>query len=314
MIGHEYAEFLESFLADVPNWGIQHPGVLRQLENATERLLLAPARVFESSGASESEILAEQQACNDRLRPFWKRGPFGNEITHWPAGPGSARAMELVYSNEPPRNDSSSHYTEWFLLTRDLAHAVRSRRDVLRELLTAELNTRPGAVQILDLACGPCRSLREALPQIAGPERIALRAVDTDAPMQAQNRAFFGQSQTQHWNFEVANVLRIDLGEGVNDIVYSTGLYDYLPSDTLAALWRRVYAWLAPGGLAILSVKDGSRFCPLLYRWAVPWSQFLIRVEGEFQQIMQQAGLPKPTRVMRDGTGCILFYLIRKPN
>ncbi len=312
MIGAEYRKFLEEALEDARRWGPHNGAVLRKIELGTVRLLLAPAAEAEAR-APRDEVSDLQRRCQDELRPIWARGPFGHEISHWPSGPGSARAMELIYANDPGVADVAAHYTESFLLTRDLAHAVRSRRDVLREILRTELRARRGDVRVLDLACGPCQSLREALPVLEAPGRIDLLAVDTDGPMQAANRAFFHEERGLPWRFETANALRFDMGVGANHIVYSTGLYDYVGSRALAGLWRKVYASLAPGGVAILSVKDGARFCSLVYRWAVAWSQFYIRTERDFAAILAEAGLPSPEKVERDATGCVLFYSIRKP-
>ncbi|HEY6876443.1 MAG TPA: class I SAM-dependent methyltransferase [Polyangiales bacterium] len=286
---------------------------MRRIELGTERHLLAPARELESMGMAAEELDAYRREVRDALRPIWEKGAFGYEITHWPAGPGSARAMELVYNNQPSPYSVQSHYSEWFLLTRDLAHAVRSRRDTLRDFMLAELNARPKADSVLDLACGPMQSLREALPSLHEPQRLKLRALDTDELAQTNNRAFFRRDHSLPWDFEVANVLEANFGVGEHDLVYSTGLYDYLPSPILARLWKRVYASLKPGGLAVLSVKDGGKFCPLIYRWAVDWSQFFIRTESDFEGIMKSAKLPAPESVLRDATGCIIFYMIRKP-
>jgi SAM-dependent methyltransferase len=313
MIGSEYREFLEKTLAAANRWGTHNAALIRALELGTERHLLGPAREFERGGATAEDVKGERKRTQDTLRSIWDRGLFGYEITHWPAGPGSTKAMELVYGNNPLPYDTRVYYTEAFLLTRDLAHAVRSRRDVLRDLLVREVNGRPGCLSILDLACGPCQSLRESLPLLDEPRRIRLRGIDIDELAQYNNRGFFQRDHRFSWEFDVANALTTDLGAREHDIVYSTGLYDYVPSPRLTELLRKVYASLKPGGVAIVSVKDGRAFCPLFYRWAIDWSQFHIRDENEFASIMARAELPPPESVGRDATGCILVYAIRKP-
>jgi SAM-dependent methyltransferase len=312
MIGQRYGEFLSDALATADEVGPFNPALVRRIENGTQRFLLGPARELEASDMSPEDLAKERKSVQDVLRPIWERGQFGYEITHWPAGPGSARAMELVYNNNPLPYNLAAHYSESFLLSRDLAHAVRSRRDVLRKLLLSEL-AREGDLNVLDLACGPCQSLREALPFLRDPKRIHLRGIDTDELAQLNNRGFFARDHRLPWEFEVGNVLRADLGVEQYDVVYSTGLYDYLASSTLGKLWRRVYDSLKPGGVAWLSVKDGDKFCPLFYRWAIDWSQFHIRQEADFERVMRQVELPQPEKVLRDATGCIIFYVIRKP-
>jgi SAM-dependent methyltransferase len=221
--------------------------------------------------------------------------------------------MELVYANNPLPYDPRVYYSEAFLLSRDLAHAVRSRKDVLRDLLVREINSSPNNLSVLDLACGPCQSLRESMPLLKEPGRIRLRGIDTDELAQYNNRGFFQRDHRLPWEFEVANALTSDFGTREYDIVYSTGLYDYIPSPPLADLWRKVYASVKPGGVAILAVKDGRAFCPVVYRWAVDWSRFYVRDEKEFESILTRAELPPPESVERDATGCVLVYVIRKP-
>jgi SAM-dependent methyltransferase len=317
--GAHYRTFLEEALEEARRWGPNDGALLRQIELGTSRLLLEPAARAEAT-LPRGEVARLQRECQDALRPVWERGALGREITHWPSGPGSARAMELIYRNEAPTGDVASHYTESFLLTRDLAHAVRSRRNVLREALVAALGARGSrgpkghtrALRVVDLACGPCQSLREALPSLDAPGRIELLGVDTDAATQAENADHFQRTHGLPWRFETANARTLDLGRGELDLVYSTGLFDYVGSSSLAEMWRRIYASLAPGGLALLSVKDGTRFCPLFYRWAIPWSQFHIRTEKDFATLVHEAGMPPPERMQRDATGCVLFYFVRK--
>jgi SAM-dependent methyltransferase len=313
MIGSEYRDFLERTLATATRWGPYNAAVIRALELGMERLLLEPAREFERSGPAAEDLKGERKRTQDMLRPIWDKGLFGYEITHWPAGPGSTRAMELIYGNNPLPYDARVYYSEAFLLTRDLAHAVRSRKDVLRDLLVREVNGSPTTLSILDLACGPCQSLRESLPLLKEPSRIRFRGIDTDELAQYNNRGFFQRDHRLSWDFEVGNALTTDLGTGEYDIVYSTGLYDYIHSSLLANLWRKLYASVRPGGIAILAVKDGRTFSPLPYRWAIDWSQFYVRDETEFESLMTRAEMPTPESVERDATGCILIYVIRKP-
>jgi SAM-dependent methyltransferase len=311
MLATEYRECLDDILRDAERFGPSDAALLRRIELSTERLLLTRAREAEA-GATRDELKELRRESQALLRPVWERGLLGHEVSHWPSGAGSARSMELIYENRPLEHALDVHYSEWFLLTRDLAHAVRSRRDVLRDLLLRELGSRARALRVVDLGCGPCQSLREALSDIPEPRRLRVRAIDTDAVTQRVNTEYFCETRGMPWRFETANALRVDLGSGVNDVVYSTGLYDYLTSHTLVTLWRSVYASLAPGGVAFLAVKDGARFCPLFYRWAVPWDQFHVRTTRTFVEIIREAGMPEPEAVCRDATGCVVFYSVRR--
>jgi SAM-dependent methyltransferase len=310
-IGVDYAEFLLEVLHDAQRWGPNHAALLRQMELQTERLLLGPARAFEATASIERMTQATKR-CRDLLRPIWERGAIGYEITHWPRGPGSAAAMELIYRNEYPTSDLSAHYTEWFLLTRDLAHAVRSRKDLLLQHLVGEINARRGAVRILDVACGPCQSLREALPQLRDVSRVELQGIDTDELQQLRNSAFFQRDRGLDFSFVTKNALRAEYAPDCYDIIYSTGLYDYLADRSLERLWKRTYQALKPGGVGLFSMKDSTRYCTLFYRWAIEWNQFQLRSAPDILSIARQAGLPCP-EVARDASGVIMLLIVRKP-
>lgn len=311
MVGVEYRNFLEEALTEAEKWGPDDDALLRKIEIETERLLLKPAERAEED-LDENETRNAQEQCRKILKPIWEIGPFGHEITHWPDGPGSATSMEFVYRNSYPLRDVKSHLTEKFLLTRDLGHAVRSRKNMLRDFLVDELNKREGAVDILDVACGPCQSLREALPLIANPQRVNLCAIDTDELNQKKNEAYFCKSQKLPWRFEVKNALRLPYTPASQDIIYSTGLYDYLSDRLLAKLWCKTYEALKPGGLAALCMKDGGKFNSLFYRWAIEWDQFHIRTDKEILDIAKMAELPEPEEIRRDATGIIMMILVSK--
>ncbi len=311
MVGVEYRNFLEETLSEADKWGTDDEALLRKIENETERLLLKPAREAEAT-LDEAEVNKAQEQCREMLKPIWEIGPFGHEITHWPDGPGSATSMEFVYRKSYPPLDVKSYYTERFLLGLDLGHAVRSRKNLLRDFLVKEFNKRKGAVDVLDVACGPCQSLREALPHISNPQRINLCAIDTDELNQKKNEAYFCKSQKLPWQFIVKNALRLPYTPSSQDIIYSTGLYDYLSDRLLAKLWCRTYKALKPGGLAALCMKDGSKFNSLIYRWAFEWNQFYIRTDKEIFDIVKMAGLPEPEEIKRDATGIIMMILVRK--
>ena len=111
MVGSEYRDFLERTLATAARWGTHNAALIRALELGTERYLLGPAREFERGGPNADDLTRKRKSTQDALRPIWDRGLFGYEITHWPAGPGSTRAMELVYGNNPLPYEPKVYYT-----------------------------------------------------------------------------------------------------------------------------------------------------------------------------------------------------------
>jgi SAM-dependent methyltransferase len=140
---------------------------------------------------------------------------------------------------------------------------------------------------------------------------LHLVGIDTDEHQQLQNAAFFRKSWGVDFSFPVKNALRAPYQPESYDIIYSTGLYDYLKDTSLVRLWNKTFKALKPGGVALLSMKDCTRYCPLFYRWALEWNQFQQRSASHILSLARQAELPS-AEVVRDATGIIMLLVVRK--
>ena len=177
-------------------------------------------------------------------------------------------------------------------------------------------------IQVLDLANGPIQSFKDILvgklvsDDIA--ERIHYNGYDTDGVTQDQNRIWVDEVQTRGtYTFHAAEAVETPF-QGPNhdqqyNIAYGTGFFDYLPDDFLVKYWKQIYAALAPGGSLIISLKDSDRYHAQSYQYLVRWDQFYQRNQAHFEGLLDQAfGGKDPERCVRDETGIILFYVVRK--
>lgn len=320
-------EFIEDGLADAP---LNDPCILRRVELAMEQLL-EMCRKFESQDCVSSESISlARQEIREIAKSFVSSGPFGKEIVMWPRGPGSSTAMRLVYEGLVlPSYSVKAHYSEWYLRTLDLAMAVRSRKDTLRGLLQQEIllaaSRNDKVIHMLDLANGPIQSMKELLQSEQIPStttrRISYRGYDTDEQVQQENAIWAGEvGETilpSAFQFNVGNALqepfRGEAKHSYNDIVFSTGFFDYLPNSLLMKLWKKCFESLKPGGALIISLKDSSKYHSQCYHYLMTWDQFKQRDESEFLDLLEETGL-QPESVCRDQTGIILFYVVRKPS
>mmetsp|Transcript_21662 Transcript_21662/g.60123 ORF Transcript_21662/g.60123 Transcript_21662/m.60123 type:complete len:421 (-) Transcript_21662:1850-3112(-) len=316
------------------------PGRLRRIEISLERLYDA-CRRFEQDEATPDEIAETKEAIRVLARPFTAVGPFGKEISTWPRGPGSSTAMRYVYEGVHllSCNTLLAHYSEWYMRTRDLSLAVLSRKDKLRALLQKELihqsspisnnsksktkiinNDDDESIRILDLANGPIQSLKEVIQDGIVPanvlQQVDYRGYDTDSIIQADNQVWMEESDfTGQFAFHVEDALRApfkgDARKDYNNIVYSTGFFDYLNDSLLKTLWKKCFASLKPGGVLLISLKDSAKYHAQMYHYMVKWDQFFQRNEEHFLQLLDEANL-QPESCIRDSTGIILFYVVRK--
>jgi len=99
----------------------------------------------------------------------------------------------------------------------------------------------------------------------------------------------------------------------MQDIIYSVGLFDYLPTDFLTNLLRALYKMIKPGGKLIASFKDATRYRSQEYHWIFDWDGFLQRNEEDFRNILFDAGIPSSAITeTREDSGVIIFYLVEK--
>ncbi len=100
---------------------------------------------------------------------------------------------------------------------------------------------------------------------------------------------------------------------GMQDIIYSIGLLDYLEDQVNVRLLRALYELLKPGGKLIAVFKDAERYGTQDYHWLVDWGVFYQRSARESRNLIEKAEIPASSvRVQRDASGIIIFYIITK--
>ena len=114
------------------------------------------------------------------------------------------------------------------------------------------------------------------------------------------------------------NVLRIatrknNIGTyGLQDLVYSVGLYDYLTDKVLKRLLNAQMNLLSEGGKMILAFKDCDTYDKTVYDWICDW-QFIERSERQVFDLLGDSGIRDDAlAVSRDASGIILFCVITR--
>jgi len=239
----------------------------------------------------------------------------------WPNGhPGDHKIIEAVYQCTEMSGGLGFYLDKYFLFVITLAVAVRGRKERLCELLLAELSRRPGP-RILDVACGSCREVFELAPAIqkSGAKVICIDT-DTDALDFSANRlSLAGLRGGDQVKFLKYNAIRMinherNLKEfGLQDVIYSVGLFDYLDDAVLTRLLAALYTLLAPGGKLIASYKDSRRYSTFDNRWLLDWDAFYQRTEEDMWSLYEKAGIPiNSITTIRENSGVILFFTATK--
>lgn len=218
----------------------------------------------ERARASESEWRRIVAGCRTRpLRELLHEDPFTGRAFNKPRGyAGDAVLMDYIYGPEDgrpqPEASELGRMIFEFTTSAPASQGVRARRRYMANVIDrlAEETRRP---HVLSLAAG---HLREADLASAVRQRRLGRFVALDA-----DRLSLEEIQRCYGEFGVetvpANLRLLLLGKrelGEFDLIYSTGLFDYLADSTGRRLVTAMFQMLRPGGrLVVANFLPGIR-------------------------------------------------------
>ena len=291
------------------------------LMSETTRAILEMSFVceqFEREHDGDLDVVKNAQAEFRKKTDFlFRKSYFMNRARTWPQGyPGDYQTLEGFYNNRT-LSEGLGYYLDRHFLSTTLAVAVRERKKKQAEILVQELKQRK-APHILDIACGSCRELFELASSLKVADAM-VTCVDFDGDaldFSAARMAHAGLSGDQ-MQFRKYNALKMINHErnvrefGMQDVIYSVGLFDYLDGEVLTRLLSALYHLLQPGGTLIAPFKDARRYRSQEYHWFVVWEGFFQRTVEDMWRLFEKAGIPLVSvSVSRDRSGVIVFFKI----
>lgn len=190
------------------------------------------------------------------VRQLVHQDPFTSRAFHKPRGyAGDAVMMDYIYSHEEnwPRPDASPLGEAIFNYTTQApaSAGVRERRCYVASLLDRFANKR-SFPEVLSVAAG---HLREASLSIGLRRHRFGRfvAMDADTESCEEIHQQYGRYGVEPVVADVRRMLtgRLDLGSF--DLIYTTGLYDYLAESTAQRLTANLFKLLRPGGQLVIA-------------------------------------------------------------
>ncbi len=250
--------------------------------------------------------------------PLFNLSATTNRARTWPEGyPGDYITLEGIYANKVDGVGLARH-VENYCLTSTLAVAIRSRLQKLIHLVQKFTETEAENTNWLNLACGPCRELLSIKPNHS---KRVINCVDTDANALKYAENLLVKTNIGQLNFVKENAFRF-LNAALNikkygyfNLIYSAGLFDYIPSDRLTPLLKALYNSLDTNGWFIAPFKEANYYDTFDYHWYSRWDFFFQRSQEDFKELFKKAGIPEnQITIERDDSGVILFFIIRKVN
>ena len=261
----------------------------------------------------DAQLDGLKKSFREAIAPWFSQSWFMDRAVQKPRGyPGDYEMLEAIYEKQPRSTGIGEALDRYFLQT-SLARAVRGRKDWMRDFLHGFVSSRSAGLRVLDIACGPCREIRE-LGSVKGLRPFSLHALDLDDAALEFSETMLRQAEVEIGDLRMTrqNVLRLTSGPrnvekfGRFDLIYSVGLYDYLTDKALTRLLHGTAQMLAPGGRYVVAFKDSDRYDCTEYQWHVDW-YFFQRSEAECRRLLDQSGL-RVLAMEREPSGVIMMF------
>ena len=191
------------------------------------------------------------------LRELLHQDPFTCRAFRKPRGyAGDAILLDFIYAREeewpPPDGVTELGARIYEYTTRSAAcEGVRARRGFIADLLDRTAERTPRA-HVMSVAAG---HLREAELSAAVKRRRFGRfvALDSDRESLSQIERSYGRFGVETARATIRQLLTQKIDPGRFDVIYSTGLFDYLQHATAARLAWVLFQMLRPGGRLLVA-------------------------------------------------------------
>lgn len=238
--------------------------------------------------------------------------------------PGDYKMLEIIYDKEP-FSTGFGKYFDLYFLNNPYAEAVRKRKDKTAELLVNSINKHgASSINILNLACGSCREIRDVLSsdklRYKGVINFGLVDHDEEALSFTKQALEIFRKDNIKFSYFQENILKFyDHSQhyeklfGKQDLVYSIGLVDYFPDRMLKEMILFCLGLLDKRGKLLLTIKDIDRdpFAPLPPGWYCDW-EFVPRNEQDIINLIKSLKVDIAMETILDESGKIVFIEIIK--
>jgi extracellular factor (EF) 3-hydroxypalmitic acid methyl ester biosynthesis protein len=348
-VNHDYKVVIadvETFLSSLRSW-LERVEVALQSHPAADRLrhesdLALGLRSQVSSALGnmferfeevaqkiEPDLQPAHRAFGQRqLHPHLLCAPFIHRTYAKPLGyAGDYEMMNMIVRNGLEGSSLYAKLANAYLLDQVGPQAVRNRVGYLTGKIADETCriTRLGRrARIYNIACGPAREVEDFLAESPLANHAEFDLLDFNAETLEYAGARLETARRNHQLTTQVRLIRKSVSQMLRangkvadaeqryDLIYSSGLYDYLNDRIIKALNTYLYDRLAPGGL--LTVGNFAPNLPVrnFIEHFLEW--FLIyRDAKQLTALAPTQASPDDCKVVSESTGTNIFLEVRKP-
>lgn len=332
---------LRSFLGELSRWLAQldllTPSVSQAdsgaaeitLQSLAETLVPRMKRLFyeleREARALGDEEADRHRACVQRdLHPLLLTAPFVHRTFVKPLGYAGDYEMMNMIQRDPAEGQSIyAKLVNMLFLSAAIPQSVRNRTGILCNLLEGEaerVHAAGGRLRVMNIGCGPAIEVRRFLSELAEglPCELTLMDFNDETLAYVESRLaeiaplWREKAEVRLLHESVHNLLKASSGyserAGQFDLVYCSGLFDYLSDKICSRLLRLFYSWLAPGGLVFVTNMHTSNPERKIMDFLMEW-YLIYRDEVAMASLVPGLG---QQRVFCDQTGVNVALELRK--
>lgn len=263
-----------------------------------------------------------------QLHQFLLCSPFMFRTYGKPLGyAGDYEMMSMIVRNRPNGKNLFAKLIDAYLLAQHPCQAVRNRVDFLQNRIEEEVCRRTRENQPADIFCVACGPAWEAINFVAAhplADNARFHLLDfneetldyTGNKFREVKRLHHRRTQVEYVRNSVHNLLRTNNRnappEPKYDLVYCSGLYDYLGNRVCQSLNNYLYKLLRPGGLMVI-----GNFAPFthgqnLMEYLMDW-HLIYRDRDQVSALAPEQASPEFAQVKAEHAGANIFLEVRKP-
>lgn len=263
---------------------------------------------------NEKKVYKFRKFFNQRLRKYFLFGHYINHSFTKPYGyAGDFKIIDDIYLNQPTSVGYERLWDNYFLRMGP-SIATRNRKEDFKKIICQFVEESKPAVRIMNLASGPCREIKELFETHRELiNNVIFDCYDFDTNAIDYAKRLLGP--TANVNFYQKNAIRMAVQRSIEkdiafkyDLIFSTGLFDYLNDRISEKLLANLKKLLRPKGLLCISNYRERRNNPwaALMEWIAEWI-LIYRSEEKFKELFLRAGFQKdcltihyePLRIMQ---------------
>lgn len=302
-------------------WGTSFYAECANLSAASKAL--PPAAMEDARTYATTQLLEAVMPCPIHRRAFEKPRGYA----------GDYQLMRLYFAEEHSGEGLYGRFLHYVAQNYTLGRTVVQREVQMRQAALRALNTPgEGPVRILSVACGPALEMQRLLSEVEALNRpVELLMLDQDEEAlqtcheELSRRLLDGHRgrlpvtlSCLHYSVkqilkpadEAERRIQRDVLSGC-DLIYSAGLFDYLPDPVASRLVQRLYSFLRSGGRLYVGNLKEAPDTFFTMEFIVGW-HLLYRAPDDMIRIGQ--GLPPEAKISvdEDATGHCMFLDVQK--